>query len=99
MKGGFSAGDKKSKNIVKRMLLSLLSNPYYVDIDRGLLENTALFMAKRVAQTKTPSEIIEIMLLLVEHIKTDFYSSEQYRREAFSFNTLVTMTKLRYAAL
>lgn len=49
IKGGFRVVDKKSKHIAKRMLMSLLSNPFYMDVDRGLLENTALFMAKRVA--------------------------------------------------
>lgn len=53
-KNNFKILEKRAKIIGKKVLISLLLNPNFVDVDRDLIEKAACFVAKRVCETKSP---------------------------------------------
>lgn len=64
-----------------------------------LIENTVSYVVRRIIQFRYSDSYVEEMLELFEELKNDFYSSESYRKDSFSFKSFNTMMKFQHAKL
>lgn len=93
---GFS---EKHKSVAGQIMFSLLTNSFYRDMHIDLVENTAAYFVRRVIQFRYTDDYVEEMLELFHELKSDFYASEQYRKDSFSFKSFAAMMRLSHKRL
>lgn len=99
MKASMRGFNEKQKLIAGQIAISLLSNPFYRDMHVDLVENTAAYLVRRIVQFRYTDDYVEEMLELFHDLKSDFYASEQYRKDSFSFKSFAAMMRLSHKRL
>ncbi|KAL4463140.1 hypothetical protein ABPG74_007141 [Tetrahymena malaccensis] len=95
----FAQFDQKKIKIAKKILGSMISNPYYKDLNHKIIENTVSYLIKKIAQFQYTQDYIEQIFEFFNELKDDIYMAEQYRKESFSFKSFSTMMRLQSSKL
>ncbi|KAL4496465.1 hypothetical protein ABPG72_014695 [Tetrahymena utriculariae] len=91
----FARFDQKKIKIAKKIIESMISNPYYKDLNHKIIENTVSYLIKKIVQFQYSQEYIEQIYEFFNELKDDIYLAEQYRKESFSFKSFSTMMRLQ----